>query len=102
MRSASGESSSFVEVSGLVNGGIEIPGLGRRAAEMAAQILKGVKLDEIPIVLPTKNTDAHQPRDGEGARPHCATLVARSRRKASAGASSSMARFLKLQTMPVR
>jgi putative tryptophan/tyrosine transport system substrate-binding protein len=44
----------FVEAGGLMNYGIEIPALGRRAADMAVQILKGAKPSEIPIFLPTK------------------------------------------------
>ena len=36
----------FIEAGGLMNYGIEIPALGRRAADMAVQILKGAKPSE--------------------------------------------------------
>jgi hypothetical protein len=49
---------------------IEIPALGRRAADVAVQILKGAKPRNIPIFQPTEFRTGHQSQDSEGARPH--------------------------------
>jgi putative ABC transport system substrate-binding protein len=45
---------AFVEHGGLIAYGIDLPDLGRRAADAVDQILKGSDPSEIPIYQPTK------------------------------------------------
>src|SRR5439155_16555349 len=47
-------SKMFVEAGGLMSYGTDLAALGHRVADMADQILKGVKPADIPIFQPTK------------------------------------------------
>jgi len=44
----------FVEAGGLMSYGVDLREIGSRAADIADQILKGVKPGKIPVFLPTK------------------------------------------------
>ena len=57
------EGTQYVEAGGLISYGANLADLYRRAAGYVVEILKGAKAGDLPVKLPGKIRDFHQPKD---------------------------------------